>query len=584
MAHHKSGGAFRIYRRALSEVRDYWPHLGAVLAFGLIATPLALLNPLPLKIIVDSVLGSAALPWPASLIGGGHSPFALAIGLSVALALLNLGYRFFEWLFREWVGERMVARFRARLFERALLAAQTGQHSETLTDTAYRITNDAPALQWTALYGFIPVIVSLAALLGTLSVTAAISPALAGIALLTTLPVIALIHLTQRQMRGRWHVVREAESRSQGVIHEVLGSLRLVVTFGQEQREVARFAGAAGMARQERLKTLIRQGGLGAALSLATAVGSIAILWLGVRQVEAQNLSVGDLLLIVAYVAQLYEPLHQIGAHITGQQQVIVSAERAFALLDRAPAVAAPATPRPLTRAKGAIALRNVSFGYGGGNAPIIEDASVEVPAGAFVGIVGRTGSGKSTLSGLLLRLYDPQAGCILLDGVDIRNLSLADLRAQFAVVPQEPILFSTTIADNIAYGRPGASQAEIVAAAKSARAHDFIMALPESYATRVGDRGARLSGGERQRLALARAFLKDAPILVLDEPTSAIDGETETAIVTAMERLMAGRTTFMIAHRLSTLRNADMILRVGDGAIERVSLLSGNRKQPVAA
>jgi ATP-binding cassette subfamily B protein len=584
MAQQRSGGAFRIYRRALSEVRDFWPHLGAVLAFGLLATPLALLNPLPLKIIVDSVLGAAPLPWPANLIGGHPSAFALAIGLSVGLAALNLSYRFFEWLFREWVGERMVARFRARLFERALLATQGGQHAEALSDTAYRITDDAPALQWTALYGFIPVIVSLTALLGTLSVTATISPALAGIALLTTIPVVALIHLTQRQMRGRWHIVREAESRSQGVIHEVLGALRLVVTFGQEQREVGRFARAAGKARQERLKTLIRQGGLGAALSLSTAVGSIAILWLGVRQVEAHILSVGDLLMIVAYIAQLYEPLQQIGAHITGQQQAIVSAERAFSLLDRPPAVVEPVAPCALPRAKGAIALRHVSFGYGGGNSPIIEDVSVEIPAGAFVGIVGRTGSGKSTLSGLLLRLYDPQAGRILLDGMDIRNLSLADLRAQFAVVPQEPVLFSTTIAENIAYGRPGASQTDIIAAAKSARAHDFIMALPDGYATSVGDRGARLSGGERQRLAIARAFLKDAPILVLDEPTSAIDGETETAIVGAMERLMAGRTTLMIAHRLSTLRSADMILRVADGTIEKVALLSGTKKQSVAA
>ncbi len=467
----------------------------------------------------------------------------------------------------------MVARFRAKLFERSLLATTTGEDAQALNDIAFRITNDAPALQWTALYGVIPVVVSLTSLVGTVWVTMAISPILATIAIVTMLPVIGLIHVTQRQMRGRWHCVRDAESEAQSIVQEVLSALRLVVTFGQERREVARFAAAVDRARVIRLKTVITQGLLGSALGLSTAIGSIAILWLGVRQVEAGLLTVGDLLLIIAYVAQLYQPLEQIGTHITGQQQAIVSAERAFAILDRPPSVEEVEEPKALEQARGAVALRDVTFGYAGQSAPVLENVTVDVPAGAFVGVIGRTGAGKSTLSALLLRLFDPQAGRILLDGRDVRDFSLADLRRQFAVVPQDPMLFSTTIRDNIAYGRPDASEQEIVAAAKAARAHDFIMKLPEGYDTKVGDRGARLSGGERQRIAIARAFLKDAPILVLDEPTSAIDGETEASIIAAMERLMEGRTTFMIAHRLSTLRKATMVLKAGNGSLEKVNL-----------
>jgi ATP-binding cassette subfamily B protein len=371
-------------------------------------------------------------------------------------------------------------------------------------------------------------------------------------------------------MRGQWHGVRAEESRAQSVVQEVFGALRIVVTFGQEKRELDRFAAGLDGALKMKLRALAKQGLLGTALALSTALGSVAILWIGVREVQAQLLSMGDLLLVIAYVAQLYEPLQQIGTHITGQQQAIASAERGFELLDRRPAVAERATTLPLDRADGDIALRDVRFAYAGG-APVLDGVTLDIPAGSFVGVVGRTGAGKSTLAGLLLRLFDPDAGQVTLDAVDLRDLSLADLRRQFAVVPQDPILFSTTIAENIAYGRPGATEEEIVAAAKAARAHEFIMALPYGYATPVGERGTRLSGGERQRIAIARAFLKDAPVLILDEPTSAIDGETEAAIIESMELLMEGRTTFMIAHRLSTLRRATMILRVGNGTIETV-------------
>jgi ATP-binding cassette subfamily B protein len=227
-----------------------------------------------------------------------------------------------------------------------------------------------------------------------------------------------------------------------------------------------------------------------------------------------------------------------------------------------------------LKRARGEIEFRNVSFAYDRENL-VLQDLSFRIPAGTRLGIAGRTGSGKTTLASLVTRLYDPTKGQILLDGVDLRDYQLADLRNQFAIVLQEPVLFSTTIAENIAYGRSEASEEEIIAAARAANAHDFIVELPDGYQTVVGERGMRLSGGERQRISLARAFLKDAPILMLDEPTSSVDVKTEATIMEAMQKLMMNRTTFMIAHRLSTLEGCDIQLEIQDGRLVRYESIS---------
>jgi ATP-binding cassette subfamily B protein len=252
-------------------------------------------------------------------------------------------------------------------------------------------------------------------------------------------------------------------------------------------------------------------------------------------------------------------------------QSHLASAERAFSLLDEAPDVVEQQPAQPLRRAAGAVAFRNVSFAYDGEH-EILHNISLEIPVGTRVGIVGATGVGKTTLVNLLIRFFDPTAGRILLDGIDLRSYKLADLRNQFAVVLQEPVLFSTSIAENIAYARSGATDEEIIAAAQAAGAHEFILRLPQQYGTLVGERGMRLSGGERQRIALARAFLKNAPLLILDEPTSSVDLETEAAIMEAMDCLMRGRTSFMIAHRLRTLRNCEVLLKIDSGRLIDVS------------
>ncbi|MCK9531131.1 MAG: ABC transporter ATP-binding protein/permease [Gammaproteobacteria bacterium] len=565
---------FAVYARALKEARAYWPHIGLVLLLGLAWTPLALLTPLPLKLIVDNVLGDQPLPayvaWavPAGFGTGTEAVLALAIILSVMIALFGIVHTAADWLLREYVAERMVLDFRGRLFLHSLHTSLLSHFKRGSHEPAYRINLDAPALQWTALYGIVPVILALTSLGSMLYVTSLIAPRLALVALATAVPIILLIHMNQARMRNKWHGVREKESAAQSVVQEALGALRVVTVFGQEQREQQRYLGAARAGLRARLRVVQLEGVFSMGLGLATALGTTTILYLGVRDVQAGAIAVGDLLLIMGYIGQLYGPLQTIGNHITGQQRAIASAERAFGMLDEKPMVEERPGACALDEARGEIVFDDVTFAYPNTERPTLRNVKLRLPAGASVGIIGRSGAGKSTLINLLVRMFDPQQGRILLDGQDIRDLKIADLRRQFSMVSQEVVLFSTTVAENIAYAKPGATRAEIMEAARRADAHAFISRLPQGYDTPVGDSGMLMSGGERQRISLARAFLKDAPILLLDEPTSALDNQTEAAITECLERLVRGRTVLIIAHHQTVLREVDFLFRVDDGRV----------------
>jgi ATP-binding cassette subfamily B protein len=305
-------------------------------------------------------------------------------------------------------------------------------------------------------------------------------------------------------------------------------------------------------------------------IGLTIASGTAAALFIGVRHVQEGILTLGNLLIVMAYLAQLYGPLQTISTKMADLQASLASAERAFRLLDENQDVVEKTNARTLTRAKGHLKFKNVSFAYPD-RPPVLSNISHDVTPGTRVGILGATGAGKTTLISLLSRFYDPTEGHVLLDEIDLRDYKLRDLRNQFAFVLQEPVLFSTTIAENIAYGRPGAEPEDIVEAAKLAGAHDFIKVLPDGYKSHVGERGMTLSGGERQRIALARAFLKNAPILILDEPTSSVDIKTEALIMKTLERLMHERTTFIISHRLSAFVNCDVLLVIEDGCLAAV-------------
>jgi ATP-binding cassette, subfamily B, bacterial len=564
---------FRLYRRAFIEARRHWSALVAILVVGLLWIPLSLLLPLPLKIIVDGVLADKPLDGlalhlvPAALSTSRPSLLATAVGLSVLIGLLGIAYKFGDWLLRETVADRMVHRFRGELLLHGMKLPVLHHAAHGTLDLGYRIIQDAPALQWTAVYGVIPVLVSAANVGCTLYVTAALSPRLALVGLVTAVPAMLLVHIYQQRLKAKWHTAKEHDSAMQAQLNEVLGGLRVVTIFRQERREAERFLARSRLSIAARLGAIRTEAMLAAVLSLSTVLGTASILCLGVGDVDAGRLTVGDLLLVFTYIGQLYAPLQAIGTHVSGQQHAIASMERVLAVLDQELAVGDRPDARTLSRARGDIAFRNVSFGYDSRNL-VVRHLDFRIPAGSVVGITGRTGAGKSTLINLLLRLFDPSSGAILLDDVDLRDWRLDDLRRQFAVVPQDALLFSTTVAENISYGRPSASMEEIAAAAMTAKAHDFIMRLPQGYETRVGERGVRLSGGERQRIALARALLADAPIIVLDEPTSAIDRHTEAMIVENLEQLRPGRTIFIVAHRTATLRHADIRLHVEDGRV----------------
>jgi len=369
------------------------------------------------------------------------------------------------------------------------------------------------------------------------------------------------------RMRPRYREVRGMESSALQVIQEVLSAFRVVKAFGREDWEQDRFVAQSQVGVRARIRLSLAEGTFGLLVNMTTAIGTAAVLFIGIRNVQAGVLSLGELLMVLAYLTQLYNPLRTISRQVANLQSSLASAERAFQLLDEIPDVTDRPSARSLKRAAGELRFSGVTFAYGE-NTPVLQDVSFCIAPGTRLGIEGRTGAGKSTLVSLASRFYDPGDGEILLDGVDLRDYKLVDLRNQMAIVLQDPVLFSTSIAENIGYGRPGAEFSQIVEAAQAANVHEFIAGLPDGYDTAVGERGMMLSGGERQRIALARAFLKDAPILILDEPTSSVDMTTEAGIMEAMERLMVGRTTLMIAHRISTLDICDARVELEHGRI----------------
>jgi ATP-binding cassette subfamily B protein len=559
----------QLYRRLLGQARPYWRHIAGIFLIGLLATPLALLVPLPLKLVVDNVVGSKPPPGflPVSLSGSDAALLAVAVGLLGVVALLTQLQFLAGEALGAYTGEKLVLRFRAELFRHVQRLSISYHDARGTSDATYRIQYDAPAIQWVAVQGVTPFVSAALMLAGMIAITALIDWQLALVALAISPLLFVITVVSRRRLRSGWRTERDLDSSAMSIVQEVLSGLRVVKTFGQEDREHARFVARSHAGMRARIRLSLTEGVFTVLIALTVALGTAATLYIGVRHVQAGVITLGSLLVVMAYLTQLYQPLQTIAASIGTLQASLASAERAFFLLDQQPDVLERPHARPLERAEGAIEFRGVSFAYGPGQ-PVLDDVWFSIEPGTRLGVAGKTGSGKSTLVSLMTRLYDPDLGAVVLDGCDVRDYRVQDVRDQFAIVLQDSILFSTTIAENIGYGRPGAGHLEIVAAAKAAGAHEFIEALPDGYDTVVGERGMTLSGGERQRMSLARAFLKDAPILILDEPTSAVDVKTELSMIEAIERLMEGRTVVMIAHRLSTLSGCDAYLQLDRGRI----------------
>jgi ATP-binding cassette subfamily B protein len=562
-----------LYRRVLLQARPYWLHLLGTLVLSLVSTALALLAPLPMKLAVDSVIGSQPIPGflrPLAPRAGSGTPLLLfVVGVLLAITLLRQVQGVASGVLYTYTSEALLQDFRAKLFRHVQRLSLSYHDNKGTSDSSYRIQYDSPCVQALTLGSILPMITSSVTLVGMIFVIARMDWQLALVALGVSPFLFALSRIFRRPLRRRWKEVKKLDSSAISVVNETLSAIRVVKAFGRETHEHDRFLDQS----RRRIARLVRitflQGGFDMLVGLTTAAGTSAALFIGVTHVRSGVLTLGGLLVTMSYLAQLYSPLSSLSKLVTDRQSGLASAERVFALFDEIPEVIERPQARPLLRATGGIAFRDVDFSYDG-TSSILHGISFEIPPGTRVGISGETGAGKTTLVSLLMRFYDPTAGKILLDGVDLRDYKLADLRNQFALVLQEPVLFSDSIAQNIAYARPDATEKEIVEAAKLANAHDFIVRLPKGYQTLVGERGMRLSGGERQRVSLARAFLKDAPILLLDEPTSSVDVKTEAGIMEAIDRLMHGRTAVMIAHRLSTLDICDMRIEIVDGKIIR--------------
>jgi ATP-binding cassette, subfamily B, bacterial len=562
-----------LYRRLLHQVRPYWVHLAVLFCIGLLASPIALLTPVPLKIVVDSVLGSKPLPpfleslLPPVVTRSAGAILIVAIGLLLVVAALGQLQGLANKFVQTYVGERLVLGFRAQLVSQAQRLSLSYHDSLGTADSVYRVDKDASVLDKIIVEGAIPFVTAGATLAMMVTVTARLDWQLALVALTVSPPLFLLSRLYRPRMRRQSRHVKKLESQALAVVQETLGALRVVKAFGQEARETDRFFRRSSEGTAARIRLALLEGRYGLLVGVTTALGTAAVLLIGVRHVREGILTLGQLLMALSYLGQLYDPLKSMSKKAAGLQSYLASAERAFGLLDERPEVPERPNARSVTRAAGAVAFRGVSFSYGP-DRPVLHDVSFEVPPGTRLGIVGATGAGKTTLISLLTRFYDPTGGQILLDGVDLRDYKVDDLRRQFAIVLQEPVLFSVSIAENIAYAAPGASREQIVAAAHAANAHEFIVRLPRGYDTQVGERGAQLSGGQRQRIALARAFLKDSPVLILDEPTSAVDAETEAKIVGAMRHLMRGRTVLLISHRPSTLERCEALLVLDHGRV----------------
>jgi ATP-binding cassette, subfamily B, bacterial len=559
--------AVPLYRWALSYLAPYKGAALLLLAISGLEVAVGLLRPWPLKLLVDHVLLRAghALPmWP-ELTG----ELALAVGCFAYLAvnglseLMSAGHTQLQ----VTLGQRLVVDLRQQMFSHLQSLSLRFHLRRGTGDTIYHIENDAYCVESLTLSGLLPLLTAAATLLSMFFVLWTMNWQLAVMSL-AVLPVLYLVNRSfMERMITRSEQLKEIESRGISFVQEVFSSIRVVKAFGREQHEADRYRvqGERVVAAKTRLSW--QESFYGASINLVTSAGTALILYLGGRQVLGGEMTVGDLLVAMAYLASVFEPLSSMSRTFGKLQGSIASARRVLRTLESQPEIRdrPGASPAPLLA--GRVEFADVSFGYEAERA-VLEHVSFKAEPGQTVAIVGLTGAGKTTLVSLITRFYDVTSGQIRIDERDLRDYTVRSLREQIAIVLQDPLLMSGTISDNIRYGRLDASEAEVLAAARAAYVDDFVQRLPRGYETRLGDDGVQLSGGERQRVSIARALLRNAPILILDEPTSSLDARAEAHIFEALRGLMANRTTFVIAHRLSTVRHADKILVLDGGRV----------------
>jgi ABC-type multidrug transport system fused ATPase/permease subunit len=431
-----------------------------------------------------------------------------------------------------------------------------------------RATVDLQSVRFFLGYGLVFILQSTLTIVLAAIAMLALQPALGALALVPVPFVVVVAARYGRRSRPSLQEVQQRIAELTADVEENVSGVRVVKAFAAEPRQLERFRGSVTRVFDQSMDATRLRAFYNPFIGFLPNLGLAVILLVGGRQVVNGTLTLGDFTAFYAYLLMLIGPMRQLGIALGLAQRATASGARLFEVLDREPRLLAPADARPLPEGRGRVELRDVTFSYESAAIASLRDVSLTVEAGSTVALVGATGSGKSTLVRLIGRLYDPTSGSVLVDGADVRELDLRELRRAIAVVDDDPFLFSATVHDNIAYGRPDASREEVERAAERAQAAGFIAALPDGYDTRVGERGLTLSGGQRQRLAIARALLADPRILILDDATSSVDATTEQAIKQALREVMAGRTTFVIAHRLSTITLADEVVVLEDGRI----------------
>lgn len=553
--------AWRVIRRLGRFVLPHWVPIAATLVLLLAQAGVDLLKPWPLKFILDGILQEESLE--------GRTLYLLigTTALVVAVALFDGLFSYRRTYFINRAGRQIVFDLRSALFDHINRLSLQFHSRKRTGDLITRVTGDVKAINSVLTDSLLEVIYSVLFLSGMIALLLWLDWQLA---LLTMLAVPFLYLLLLRYM-SQVRALSRAERRHEGalasVLHETLGAVRLTRVFNQEDEARKRFREESEGSLESGFAATLAGARFSWFMDVIRAVITASVLGFGVHRVMTGSMTAGDLIVFYAYVRGFYSPLRTTMKHTARATRALARAERVVEVLDMKEGVSDLPGARRAPRFQGNVAFRGLTFEYDRG-APVLRDIDLDVPAGRVTAIVGATGAGKTTLVSLIPRLYDPTAGGVLVDGEDIRAYTLRSLRDQVSMVLQESVLFRSSVAENIAYGRPSASFRDVVAAAKAANAHDFITALPDGYETVIGERGDTLSGGQRQRVAIARAIIRDAPILILDEPLVGLDAESGAAVLEALERLMEGRTVILIAHDLSLAQRADHVAILGEGRV----------------
>jgi subfamily B ATP-binding cassette protein MsbA len=564
----KSMGAF-----ILELIRPYRGWLIIVFIAMLVETAMSLAGPWPIKVIIDNVVGSHELPhwlrWVHDL------PFArdkMGLALCAALATVLIAAigslaDYIDNYYTESVGQWVAHDLRLRVYDhlhRLSLTFYDHQQTGPLLST---ITNDVVTVQNFASGATLGILVDLLTIVMMLGLMFWLNWDFTLIAIGVTPFLLLFVMRFKKAVKSVTHEVRKRQSDIVSVVQQGLESVRVVKAFAREDLEDDRMDAASRAQVDAALKARRIKSLLSPIVAIVVAGCTAIVIWRGAGLILTGAMTVGALTVFLAYLNKFFKPVQDLAKMTNSIAQATVSLERIRKILDTDIVIPQRADARPLPSCRGEIAFENVAFGYDP-DAPILKGVTFKIAPGQLVGIVGTTGGGKSTVVSLIPRFYDPANGRVLIDGNDLKDLELASLRSKIGYVLQDTVLFHGTIRENIAYGRPNAKEEDIIAAAKLANAHDFITEMPHGYDTMVGDRGLTLSGGQRQRIGIARAIIRDTPILILDEPTAALDTESERLVIEGLERLMKGRTVITIAHRLSTIRDAHKIIVLKDGVV----------------